>query len=235
VAPDAEGVVTVKFLDFCSTVHPEFVFDFPHRTMAYELEGVARGEYDAAIAVPPGTGKTQMVMIDFAAWLLHENQRRHIIELANSDSLARLSSGNVLRTLQHPDLPRLEFTKATESQFTIAGGDGRPSLHAAGIMGQVTGQRANFLLVDDPLKNISEAYSETIRERVWQNFLAAAETRLLPNGRIVVIHTRWHLDDLIGRLLARARANKKSRQFRYLCLAAINTDGRSSYIEDTRI
>ena len=60
----------MRFLDFCSTVHPEFVFDFPHRTMAYELEGVARGEYDAAIAVPPGTGKTQMVMIDFAAWLL---------------------------------------------------------------------------------------------------------------------------------------------------------------------
>jgi hypothetical protein len=99
----------------------------------------------------------------------------------------------------------------------------------------VTGQRANFLLVDDPLKNISEACSETIRERVWHNFLAAAETRLLPSGRIVVIHTRWHLDDLIGRLLARARANKKSRQFRYLCLAAINTDGRSSYVEDTRI
>ena len=72
-------------------------------------------------------------MIDFAAWLLHENPRRHIIELANSDSLARLSSGNVLRTLQHPDLPRLEFTKATKNQFTIAGGD-EQSLHAAGIM-----------------------------------------------------------------------------------------------------
>jgi len=225
----------MRFLDFCSTVHPEFVFDWPHRVIATELEGVASGEYDSAIAVPPGTGKTQMVMIDFAAWLLHENPRTHIIELANSDSLARLSSGNVLRTLQHPDLPKLEFTKETESQFTIAGGDGRPSLHAAGIMGQVTGQRAHFLLIDDPIKNISEAYSEVIRERIWQNFLAAAETRLLPNGRIVVIHTRWHLDDLIGRLLARARGNPKSRQFRYLSLAATNADGRSSFIEDTRI
>ena len=154
VASGCEGATRMPSLDFCSTVHPEFVFDFPHRTMAPRTSKVWHAaKYDAAIAVPPGTGKTQMVMIDFAAWLsVHENPRRHIIELGEQ----RLTRSSVFgkRSREHcniPDLPRLEFTKETESQFTIAGGDGRPSLPAAGLMGQVTGQRANFLLlVDDP-------------------------------------------------------------------------------------
>jgi predicted phage terminase large subunit-like protein len=84
------------------------------------------------------------------------------------------------------------------------------------------------------LSSQSEAYSEVVRERTWAaNFSSAAETRLLPEGKIVGIATRWHLDDPIGRLLRRAQEDKRARQFLYVSLAAWN-DGEDSFVLDTR-
>jgi hypothetical protein len=60
---------------------------------------------------------------------------------------------------------------------------------------------------------------QKVRERTWANFSNAAETRLLPDGKIVGIQTRWHLDDPIGRLLRRAEQDKRARQFLYVSLA----------------
>jgi hypothetical protein len=111
----------------------------------------------------------------------------------DSDSLARMASGNVLRLIQHPQFQErcpLRLDKASEASWTITGNDGRPSMHAAGIQGQLTGQRADYLIFDDLIKSQSEAYSEVVRDRTWANF--TAETRLLPVGRIVGIATRWH-------------------------------------------
>ncbi len=188
------------------------------------------------VSAPPGSGKTELVSIQFPACLLAQQPGLHIISLANSDSLAKLASANVLRTLRSPQIAErwpLEFDKESEGQFTIAGNDGRPSLHAAGIHGQLTGHRADFLIFDDLLKSQSEAYSETIRERVWQDFSSAAETRLLPTGKIIGIQTRWHLDDPVGRLLRRAQEDSRARQFVYLSLSACN-GGEDSFILDTR-
>jgi hypothetical protein len=109
----------------------------------------------------------------------------------------------VLRLVQHPGFQErwpLTLDKAAAAQWTILGNDGRPSMHAAGITGQLTGQRADFLVFDDLIKSQSEAYSEVVRERTWANFSSAAETRLLPDGKIAGISTRWHSDDPVGRL-----------------------------------
>lgn len=100
-------------------------------------------------------------------------------------------------------------------------------------MGQLTGQRADFLLFDDLIKSQTDAYSEVIRERTWANFSSAAETRLLPDGKIVGIQTRWHLDDPIGQLVRWAEENRHARQFIYVSLAAWN-GGQDSFVLDTR-
>jgi hypothetical protein len=106
-------------------------------------------------------------------------------------------------------------------------------MHAAGIMGQLTGARSDYLIFDDLIKSQSEAYSEVVRERTWANFSSAAETRLLPDGKIVGISTRWHLDDPIGRLIRRAQEDKRARQFLYVSLAAWN-DSEDSFVLDTQ-
>jgi predicted phage terminase large subunit-like protein len=226
----------MKLLDFIQHIKPSYEPDWYHHAIIEELESVAAGQSDLLVSAPPGHGKTELVSILFPAWLVAEDPQTHIISLANSDGLSRMSAGNILRLIQSPqfqEIQPVELDKATEQTFLVSGNDGRPTLHAAGINGQLTGHRAKFLIFDDLIKSLSEAYSEVVRERVWSNFNSAAETRLLPDGRIVGIHTRWHLDDPIGRLVKRAMDSEHSRQFVYLNLAGTNS-GSKSYRVDTR-
>jgi predicted phage terminase large subunit-like protein len=229
----------LKLLELAALLKPTYIADWYHALLADLLQRCADGDPDVPnllISSPPGSGKTELIGILFPTSIFADHQSAHVIALANSDPLARLASGNVLRLVQHSEFQeRYPFTldKATEAQWTIHGNDGRPSMHAAGIMGQLTGQRADFLIFDDLIKSQSECMSEVIRERTWANFLSAAETRLLPDGKIVGISTRWHLDDPIGRLLRRAEENRHARQFLYVSLAAWN-GGEDSFVLDTR-
>src|SRR5262249_22292227 len=84
------------------------------------------------------------------------------------------------------------------------------------------------------LRNRMDALSPTIRENIWQNFTSSVESRLPKNGRIVMITTRWHADDLAGRILTRAKENKKASQWTVLVLPATNDSGEEAYVLDTR-
>jgi predicted phage terminase large subunit-like protein len=229
----------LKLLELAALLKPNYAADWYHALLADLLERCAAGDPhvpNLLISSPPGSGKTELITIVFPTDIFAQRPSAHVIALANSDPLARLASGNVLRLVQHPQFQErypLTLEKATEAQWTIHGNDGRPSMHAAGIMGQLTGQRADFLIFDDLIKSQSDAYSEVIRERTWANFSSAAETRLLPDGKVVGIQTRWHLDDPIGRLLRRAEENRHARQFVYVSLAAWN-GGQDSFVLDTR-
>ena len=231
----------MRLADFAKLVWPNYNADWYHELMISQLELLAEGHPSVPnllVAAPPGSGKTQLISILFPAWLFTFQPQSHVIALSNSDALARLASGNVLRLIQHPEFqarwPR-KLSKTAEAQWSLdlPDGDGRPSMHAAGIGGQLTGHRADFLLWDDLIKSQSEAYSEVVRSRIMGNFSSAAETRLLPEGKIAGIQTRWHMDDPISRLLRRAEEEPNARQFVYLSLAAWNT-GEDSYILDTR-
>ena len=75
---------------------------------------------------------------------------------------------------------------------------------AAGGGSAITGRGAHLIIVDDPIKDRQEADSETVRQRIWDWYRSVLYTRLMPGGSIVLIQTRWHDDDLAGRLLAEA-------------------------------
>ena len=74
-------------------------------------------------------------------------------------------------------------------------------MDAAGAYGPITGKGADVLVIDDPVKNAEEAYSPVQREKLWDWYQSTAFTRLEPNGAIILVMTRWHEDDLAGRLL----------------------------------
>jgi predicted phage terminase large subunit-like protein len=226
----------MQLAEFISKVKPNYVTDWYHEMMIAMLQqAVANGD-DVLCSGPPGCGKTELFAILFPSWLIAENPGTHVISLANSDGLSRMAAGNILRIVQSAafqDIQPVTLDKATEQTFLVHGNDGRPTLHSAGINGQLSGHRAQFICYDDLTKSLSDAYSETVRERTWNNFNSCAETRLLPEGHIYGIQTRWSLDDVHGRLLRRAMENQRARQFTYLNLAAIN-NGEQSYILDTR-
>lgn len=79
-------------------------------------------------------------------------------------------------------------------------------MHTAGIGGGLTGRGGDIVIIDDPIKNAQEAFSATIRENVWDWFDSTLMTRLEPNAAVIVIMTRWHEDDLAGRLIERSEA-----------------------------
>src|SRR5882724_512560 len=225
----------MRFLDFITHVKPSYRCDWFHRRMIELIEQAVSEGLDVLCSAPPGFGKTELFSILLPSWLISEDTGTHIISLANSDALARMASSNILRIIQSPafqEICPLELDTATQQSFLVKGNDGRPTLHSAGINGQLTGHRAKFIVYDDLTKSLADAYSETVRERVWNNFNSCAETRLLPNGHIYGIQTRWSLDDTHGRLIARALESPESRQFLYLNLAATN-NGNQSFLLDT--
>ena len=92
---------------------------------------------------------------------------------------------------------------------------------AVGVGGGITGRGADIAIIDDPLKDRAEADSETIRERVWGWYRSTLYTRLMPGGAIVLCQTRWHDDDLAGRLLAEPDGDR----WVVLDLPALGEDG----------
>src|SRR5690606_6148864 len=92
---------------------------------------------------------------------------------------------------------------------------------SAGIGGAITGMGMLYGIIDDPFKNRQEANSQTIRDKVWDWYISTFRTRLAPGGGILLTMTRWHEDDLAGRLLALAASDPKADQWTTVTLPAI--------------
>lgn len=166
---------------------------------------MASGETNRlAVFMPPGSAKSTYVSLLFSAWWLALNPDKHILAASYSSDLAERWSRKV-RGLINEHGPALgvsisqELTSVQHWALSTGG-----EYRASGVGGSITGFRAWLGLCDDLVKSRDEADSETVRERTWDWFVADYETRLVPNAPMVVIGTRWHDDDVYGRILKRA-------------------------------
>lgn len=98
---------------------------------------------------------------------------------------------------------------------------------ATGVGGPLTGRGARLLIVDDPVKNREEAESPVIRQKTWDWFTSTALTRIEPGGSIIVVHTRWHADDVIGRI----ERGEAGNGWEIINLPAIDSQGLSLWPE----
>jgi hypothetical protein len=207
-----------------------------HKKLIIEyLEPFARLEHSCVIITPPGMGKTALV-IATCIYIFILNPNAHIIVLSNADSLASMIVRNVLWALQSEGVQAVRnftFKKAGETEFTISGNDGRPSCLSSGTRSVLVGARATHLIVDDGIKDQDQALSATM-EKIWSNFTQVAESRIVAGGQVLIVGTRWGLNDLIGRTVRRAQKHPEARQFKVVNLALTNTTGRDSYEFDTR-
>jgi predicted phage terminase large subunit-like protein len=175
-----------------------------HRLLIRELQAVADGVQDRLMVfMPPGSAKSTYTSDLFPAWFLAQSRDRRVIATSNTADLAGTFSRRVRgRIRSHGATLGYRLDREAEDLWTTTNGG---EYRAAGIGGVITGLRADLALIDDPVKSREEADSEARRNRVWEWFQDDLRTRLRPGASIVVVQTRWHMDDLSGRILEAQR------------------------------
>ncbi len=193
------GAQPPGFADFVHQVRPSFQWHRHCSVLADVLEGVASGKLRRVMVfMPPRHGKSELISRLFSAYYLRLHPAAHIGVCAYGASLAAtlsraardnyLASGGAVR----PD------AAAASHWQTPAGG----VFWSAGAGGPITGKGFHLGIIDDPIKNSEEAASETIREKLWEWYTSTFLTRQQPEGAgILLVQTRWHEDDLAGRIL----------------------------------
>lgn len=178
----------------------------PHlELLAAKLEAVVAGRIKRLMVfMPPRHGKSNLSSEIFPAWYLGHRPKHQVMFTTYGQDLAdgfgrkvRNAVGDARHVRAFPESILSEDSKSAQRFNTTAGG----VYYAVGAGGAVTGRGADLLLIDDPLKNREEADSRLMRDKLWDWYASTAYTRLMPGGAVVLIQTRWHEDDLAGRLL----------------------------------
>lgn len=184
--------------------HPFYRAARHHELIARALERVATlPNQRLIITMPPRHGKSQLASVYFPAWFLGTQPDRKVMACSYAAALAYKFSRQARNVMLGPRWPFPAVQPARDlrnvSSWDIEGHRG--GYVAAGVGGSVTGMGASILLVDDPVKSREEADSEKVRQTNWDWFTGTALTRVEAGGSVVLIGTRWHEDDLIGRAL----------------------------------
>lgn len=175
-----------------------------HRLLLTKLDEVSNTRHGRMMVfMPPGSAKSTYASVVFPSKYLGEKPGRKVILASYGDDLAR-KMGRRTRAIVRQSRYQGIFNTglASDSQaaqeFALTNGS---EYMACGILGGVTGNRANGIIIDDPIKGREQANSETIRKKTFDAYEDDLKTRLIPGGWIVLIQTRWHEDDLAGRIL----------------------------------
>lgn len=194
---------------FARSFEPRFNRRWPHvkmlaREISIRLSKRAKGEQPRHLIVemPPRHGKSELGTIWTPAWALNNDPKLRVGIAAYGSRLARAFGRSIRnRVVEHEKHLRVRIaddSAAADEWSTTEGG----GVFATGVGGAATGKGFDLLIIDDPVKNWKDAYSALKRESTWDWFTSTAYTRLEPNGLCVIILTRWHADDLAGRILA---------------------------------
>jgi predicted phage terminase large subunit-like protein len=179
-----------------------------HRLLIAELEAVEAGVNNRLmVCMPPGSAKSTYTSATYPSWYLGRNPQRSIIAASHTQELAERFGRRVRNNYASP-AHRNVFgcgvsvdNQAAGRWETERGGE----YFAAGVGGSITGRRADLGIIDDPVKGREDADSERSRERVWEWYTNDFVPRLKPGASQILVMTRWHEDDLGGKLLERSR------------------------------
>jgi predicted phage terminase large subunit-like protein len=155
------------------------------------------------IQMPPQHGKSQSVTETLPSYFLGKYPDKRVIEVSYGDELARKFGRANKKKIEEFGKKlfdiELNKTRKSDNEFEINGHTG--SMISRGIMAGITGQPADLIIVDDPIKNRQEADSETYRSRLWEEWISSIKTRLSSDGLVILIQTRWHEADLAGMII----------------------------------
>lgn len=157
---------------------------------------IKSGSRRLMIFMPPRHGKSEMVTVRYSAWRLEKDPKLNIIVGSYNQKLANRFSRQIRRIVGERVPLAKDRNAAAEWETSMGGG-----VRAVGVGAGVTGFGADLVMIDDPVKGRSHAESKAIRDNTWEWYTDDLYTRLEPKGAVVLIQTRWHEDDLAGRLI----------------------------------
>ena len=200
------------FPEYCLAIDARYTLEWFHDQIAWKLEQFMKDVEDGKsprlmIFMPPRHGKSEIATQKFPAWVLGKHPEWEFIVSSYSADLATDFGQNTRDSMQSEDYKKIFDTrlrKDTKAKGKWMTGE-RGGYTAVGVGGALTGRGFNIGIVDDPFKNRQDADSDTVRENVWKWYTSTFITREEGAGGVLVILTRWHDDDLAGRLLEKAR------------------------------
>ncbi len=225
-----------RILYFTTYTMPGFQRSWHHDLMADYLDRFASGEIKRLIiSEPPRHTKSEFVSRRLPAFLLGQNPDAAIIAASYGAGLAKRMNRDVQRIMleesyrevfPNTQLPRANVRASENTEylrnsemFEIVEYTG--VYRGSGVGGSITGMGMNFGIIDDPLKKRKDANSPVIRQASWEWYTSTFRTRLAPGGGILITMTRWHEDDLVGRLLELQETDPDADQWELLTLPAV--------------
>lgn len=194
-----------SFLSYCELVHEgRWTPARHHRLIAEKLQEVADGKCKRLMVwLPPRHGKSMEITETFPSYFLGRHPEKHVIEVSyNNDFAEKFGLANRLKVERYGYQifgHNYSEYKATKTNWSLDNNIG--GMLSVGVGGAITGEGADLLLIDDPIKNRQEAESETYRRHLYEEYQSTLYTRVQRNGAIIIVMTRWHEDDICGKLL----------------------------------
>lgn len=226
-----------KFINYCEVVDKKYRAQPFHEYLAFKLqEGYERmmNGHDVRLIIeePPRHGKSELATVKFPTWVLGKSPEIPTLVCSYNEDLAQGFGLKARDTMQSGVYRRIFDTtiradqKAKGRWITHQGG----SFTSTGIGGSLTGRGFKLGIIDDPVKNRKEADSLTFRESVWDFYRSTFYTRQEGNSMIIIIATRWHMDDLIGRIEEQeslhlaGRDSEFADEWEYITFPAVATE-----------
>lgn len=226
-----------SLLNFTVYTKPDYIVNWHHRLMCEYLDRFVSGEISRLMFfVPPRHGKSELVSRRLPAYLFGQNPDISIISCSYSADLASRMNRDVQRIIDSLEYARLypgTCLNASNIRTSAASGNylrnsdifeivGRSGVYrSTGVMGGITGMGALVGLLDDPIKNRDEAKSRVYRDKVWEWYTSTFYTRLEKDAQILLTMTRWHEDDLAGRIIAQTEEDDIHDEWMIVKLPAV--------------
>ena len=235
-----------SLINFTTATKPDYEVNWHHQTLCAVLdEFVARRIPRLIVEMPPRHGKSELVSRRLPAYLLGRNPDAKIIACSYSADLSSLLNRDVQRIIEDRTYGALFPDTQLWSSNVRAVADGsylrnsdifeivnhRGYYRSAGVGGGITGMGFDFGIIDDPIKNRADADSRTIRESIWEWYTSTFRTRAEKGACILLTMTRWHEDDLAGRLIKAMRDDEQADQWTIIRLPAISEATPASQYE----
>jgi predicted phage terminase large subunit-like protein len=226
-------------LAFTQYTMPDYETNWHHEVLCAQLDRLVSGEIKRLMVfMPPRHGKSELVSRRLPAYILGVNPDTSIIGCSYGADLASMMNRDIQRIIDDQRYSRVfpETSLFGKNIRTLSQGNylrnsdvfevvGRQGVYrSAGVGGGITGMGFHFGIIDDPIKDPKDAESEVVRESLWEWYTGAFWKRQAAGARILLTMTRWHEDDLAGRLLSLAKLDPKADQWEVLKLPGICED-----------